>query len=78
MKKHKFARFAKKMFVHDKNYRKVRNHCHYTGEYRAPAYSLCNLKYNSPKENNVVFQNMQNCDYRFIVMIYDKHIIKSC
>ena len=24
---------------------KVRNHCHYTGHYRGPAHSLCNLRY---------------------------------
>ena len=30
-------------------YRKVRNHFHYTGEYRGAARSLCNLKYSVPK-----------------------------
>ena len=55
------------MFVHDKNYRKVRNHCCYTGEYRAAEYSLCNLRYSTPKENHVVIQNIQKFDYRFIV-----------
>ena len=27
-----------------------RDHCHYTGEYRGPAYSICNLKYSVPKK----------------------------
>ena len=27
----------------DKNYRKVRDYCHYTGEYRGAAHSICNL-----------------------------------
>ena len=29
----------------DKEYHKVRDHCHYTWEYRGAALSICNLKY---------------------------------
>ena len=29
----------------DKKYCKVRDHCHYAGEYRSAAHSICNLKY---------------------------------
>ena len=32
------------------NYRKVRDHCHYTGKYRDAAHSICNLKFNMPNE----------------------------
>ena len=32
-------------YVKDKKFDKVRDHCHYTGEYRGAAYSICNLKY---------------------------------
>ena len=27
------------------NYKKIRDHCHYTGKYRGAAHSLCNLRY---------------------------------
>ena len=33
----------------DKKYRKVRDNCHYTGEYRGAAHSICNLKHSVPK-----------------------------
>ena len=29
--------------------RKVRDHCHYTGKYRAAAHNMCNLRYKIPK-----------------------------
>ena len=38
----------------DKNeftlYRKVRDHCHYTGKFRGAAHGICNLRYKTPKE----------------------------
>ena len=32
------------------NAEKLRDHCHYTAEYRPAAHSICNLKYNVPKK----------------------------
>ena len=32
-----------------KNYRKVRDHCHFTGKYRGAAHSICNLRYKATK-----------------------------
>ena len=51
----------------DKNYRKVRDHCHYTEEYRGAAHSICNLKYNVPKGIPIVFYNGTNYDYDFMI-----------
>ena len=50
-----------------KNYRKVRDHCHYTDKYRGAARSICNLKYKVPKEIPVVFHNGSKYDYHFII-----------
>ena len=35
-------------YLKDKNYCKVRNHCHYTGKYRSAGHNICNLKYSVP------------------------------
>ena len=34
----------KTKYVKDKKYCKVRDHCHYTGEYGGAVLSICNLK----------------------------------
>ena len=51
----------------DKNNRKVRDHCHYTGKYRDAAHSICSLKYGVPKEIPLVFHNGPNYDYHLII-----------
>ena len=51
----------------DKEYSKVRDHCHCTGEHRTGAYSICNLKCSVPKETHVVVRNGSNYDYDFII-----------
>ena len=35
-----------KKIANDKNYQKVRDHCHFTGKYRCAAHSTGNLKCN--------------------------------
>ena len=55
------------MFAKDKNYPKVRDHCHFTGKCRAAAYSICNLRWNMSDENPVVFHNVSNCGYHLII-----------
>ena len=51
MRMQKSAMFVKKNFKYlkDKKYSKVRDHCHYTGEYRGAANTICNLKYSVPR-----------------------------
>ena len=46
---------------------KARYNCHYKGEYRGAARSICNLKYSVPKMNLILFQNGSNFDYHFII-----------
>ena len=66
MKRQKSVIFAKKNFERkcttDKNYRKVKDHCYYTGKYRGAAHSTGNLKYSIPNEIHVVFHNGSNYD----------------
>ena len=54
-------------YLKDKKDRKVRDHCHYTGEYRSAAQSICNLKYSVLKKIPIVFHNGSNYDYHFII-----------
>ena len=49
------------------NYRKAREHCHYTEKYKGAAYNTCNLKFNVPDEIPAVFHNGSNYDYHFII-----------
>ena len=46
-----------KTFAKDKNYQKVRDHCHFTGKYRSAAHSICNLKFIMPNEIPAVFHS---------------------
>ena len=54
-------------YLKDKKYCKVRDHCHYTGEYRGAAHSICNLKYIVPKKIPIVFLNGSNYDHHFTI-----------
>ena len=49
------------------NYRKVRDHIHYTDKCRADAHSIFDLIFNAPNEISVVFDNGLNYDYDFII-----------
>ena len=70
MRMQKSVIFVKKFLkshVKDEKYCEVRDHCHYTGEYRGAAHSKCNLQYSVPKTNPIAFHNGSNYDYHFII-----------
>ena len=53
--------------------RKVRDHCHYTGRYRSPAHSFCNLMYRIPSYIPVVFHNLSGYDAHLFIRELGKH-----
>ena len=68
--KQKVCYICKKGFSTDdsnKEYFKVKDHCHYTGKYRCAAHNICNLRYKIPKEIPLVFHNSSTYDYHFII-----------
>ena len=54
-------------YINDKNYRKVKDHCHYTSKYEGALYSIYNLKYGILKEIPVAFHSGLTYDYNFII-----------
>ena len=58
----KVCHLCKKVLSTDynnKKYHKVKDRCHYTGEYRGAAHDICNSRYKIPKEIPVRFQNLK-------------------
>ena len=57
------------IYAIDKIYRKIRENCHYAGEYRViyAAHTICKLKYSMPKEINVIFLNGSNYNDHLII-----------
>ena len=65
----KKCHICKEKFCYDKNkkseyalYHKVRDHCHYTGNFRGAAHNICNLRYKVPKKIPLVFHNGSTYD----------------
>ena len=61
----------KKIFSTDKNdentlklYHKVRDHCHYMGNFRGAAHSICNK---TPKKNSIMFHDGSTYDYHLVI-----------
>ena len=68
-KNQELCHICEKEFCADNNkeMRKVRDHCHYTGKYRGTAHSKCNLEYKIVKEIPVLFRNGSVHGYHFII-----------
>ena len=49
------------------NNKKVRDHCHFTGNHRGPAHSKCNMNHKISTNIPVVFHNDFKYDYYFII-----------
>ena len=50
-----------------KNKRPVRDHCHFTGEYRGAAHSICNLQFRKPKFTPITLHNLSGYDSHLFI-----------
>ena len=50
----------------DENFKKVKDHCHYTETFRGAAHSICNLRQKVPKNIPIVIHNA-SYDTQFII-----------
>ena len=66
IKTKKYAIFVKKN-LKIKNILKLGPIITFTGEYTGAAHSICNLRYDVPKEIPIVFHRVSNYDYHFII-----------
>ena len=53
--------------------RKVRDHCHYSREYRGAAHLLCNVQYKIPSYIPVVFHNLAGYDAHLFIWELSKY-----
>ena len=56
---------------------KVRDHCHYTGEFRGAAHRICNLRYKVPSFIPVVFHNLSGYDAHLFIKELSKYATKD-
>ena len=58
---------CKKELLTDNGVDKVRDHCHFTGQYRGAAHSSCNLQCRKPMILPVIFHNLQGYDAHLFI-----------
>ena len=51
----------------EEDYKKVRDHCHFTGKFRGAAHGSWNLRFRKPSFTPVIFHNLQNYDAHLFV-----------
>ena len=56
---------------------KVRNHCHYTGQYRGPGHRNCNLRYKIPSYISIAFHNLSGYDAHLFIRELGKKFDKG-
>ena len=52
---------------HDHNFKKVKDHCYYTGKYRGAAHYLCSSKYDQERTVSTILHNGSNYDFHLII-----------
>jgi hypothetical protein len=62
---------SKELFPEEKDWHKVWDHCHLTGEFRGAAHMKCNREYRLPKHYPVVFHNLAGYDAHLFVKKLD-------
>ena len=61
--KEEFCHICKRILLKDK----VRDHCHFTGQYRGAAHNKCNLMCKKPRVLPVIFHNLQGYDAHLFI-----------
>ena len=56
---------------------KVRDHCHYTGQYREPTHRNCNLRFKIPSYIPIVFHNLSGYDAHLFIRELGKKFDKD-
>ena len=59
--------YDKKQEKRFKLYKKVRDHCYFTGKFRGAAHCICNLRYKVPQEIPIKIHNGSKYDYHLII-----------
>ena len=55
----------------------MRDHCHYTGEFRGAAHRMCNLRYKVPSFIPVVFHNLSGYNAHLFIKELSKYTTKD-